>query len=65
MSKPRRLIALGPPHDDGTVPKPPEQLTDDERLDRIERNLERIADTLHVITDLRRARLRSPESDEA
>lgn len=54
--KPRRTIALGPPFDDGTIPEPPEQLTDDERLDRIERQLERIADTMGIIVDLRLSR---------
>ena len=61
--KPRRTIALGPPYDDGTVPKFSEQLTDDERLDRIEARLERIDDTLRIIADLRAARLAAEPSE--
>ena len=53
---PRRTIALGPPYDDGKVPKKPAVLTDDERLDRIERRLERLNDSLEVLISLRRDR---------
>ena len=55
---PRRTIALGPPYDDGKVPTPPpEPLTTDERLDRIERHLSLLDDRLEVILELRRDRL--------
>jgi hypothetical protein len=56
VSAPRRTIALGLPYDDGTVPKEPMPMTDDERLDRIERHLERLDDSLRVLIDLRKNR---------
>jgi hypothetical protein len=58
VSNPRRTIALGPPYDSGRVPKEPPVLTDDERLDRIERHLERLEDSVRVLIDLRKERTR-------
>lgn len=56
MPTPRRTIALGPPYDDGKVPRAPVEESVEDRLTRLEKMLERIEDTVVVIRDLRRER---------
>lgn len=53
---PRRTIALGPPYDNGKVPPAPQPESVEDRLTRLEKMLERIEDTVHILQDLRKQR---------
>jgi hypothetical protein len=63
MASPRRTLALGLPYDDGRVPPAPKEETTDDRLARLERQLDRIEGTVRLLLAMKRQSMSASEGE--